>query len=164
MAERMSLRLRPSRALTWLFAGGHVLASAALWLAPFAAAWSLAGSLALAAHLVWVLRLHAWRNAAGSVVELELRENCSVSALSRAGGWMEYQVSRETFVSPLLTVLDVRAETGHRGRSVLITPDSLDADSFRRLRVWLRWRCGGRRIDQGLPYVDPQPVRQASSG
>ena len=85
MTERLSLRLRPSRALTWLLAGAHALAAAGLWLAPFAATWNLAGSLALAAHLFWVLRQHAWRNAAGSVVELELREDCSVAERSRAG-------------------------------------------------------------------------------
>lgn len=149
MAERMLLRLRPSRALTWLFAGGHALGAAALWLTPFAAVWSLAGSLALAAHLVWILRKHTWRNAAGSVVELELRQNCSVSLLTSAGRWVDYQVSRATFVSPLLTVLDLRAEAGHRRCSVLIAPDSLDADSFRRLRVWLRWRCGGQADRSG---------------
>jgi toxin CptA len=149
MAERMSLQLRPSSALTWLFAGGHVLGAAGLWLAPFAAVWSVAGSLALAAHLIWVLRQHAWRNAAGSVVALELRENCSVSVLTSGGRRGDYQVGRATFVSPLLTVLDLRAEAGHRRCSVLIAPDGLDADSFRRLRVWLRWRCGGHADRSG---------------
>jgi toxin CptA len=151
MAERLSLRLRPSRALTWLLAGAHAMAATALWLAPFAAAWSLAGSVALATYLVWVLRQHAWRNAAGSVVELELRDDCSVSARSHAGRWTGYQVSGATFVSPLLTVLNLDAQAGWRGRSVLITPDSLDADSFRRLRVWLRWRCGRQADRSGAP-------------
>jgi toxin CptA len=83
------------------------------------------------------------------VVELELREDCSVSARSRAGRWTGYQVSGASFVSPLLTVLDLHADARWRGRSVLITQDSLDADSFRRLRVWLRWRCGGQADQSG---------------
>jgi toxin CptA len=135
--------------LTWLLAGSHALAAGALWLAPLGATWIVAGNLALGGHFVWVLRQHAWRSAAGSVVELELREDCSVSARSRAGRWLGYQVSGASFVSPHLTVLNLRADARWRARSVLITPDSLDADSFRRLRVWLRWRCGGRADQSG---------------
>ena len=149
MAEHLSLRLRPSRALMWLLAGVHVLGAGALWLAPLGAVWAVAGSLALGGHFVWVLRQHAWRSAAGSIVELELREDCSVSARSRAGRWLGYEVSGTSFVSPHLTVLNLHADAPWRARSVLITPDSLDADSVRRLRVWLRWRCGGR-VDRSV--------------
>jgi len=144
MGEHLSLRLHPSRSLTGLLAGVHVVGAGALWLAPLGATWAVAGSLALGGHFVWVLRQHAWRSASGSVVELELREDCSVSARSRAGRWLGYRVSGASFVSPRLTVLNLRPDAGRRGCSVLITPDSLDADGFRRLRVWLRWRCGGQ--------------------
>jgi len=93
--------------------------------------------------LAWSLRRHAWRTAASSVVELELRDDRSISARSRAGDWVDYQVEVGSFVSPLLTVLRLRPKARRLVRSVLITPDSLDPDSFRRLRVWLRWRYRG---------------------
>jgi toxin CptA len=141
MAERLSLRLGSSRHLTQILGSAHVLAAAALWLAPLPAGLALAGSLALSVHLVWALRRHAWRSAAGSLIELELLDDCSISARSRAGIWEAYRVAGSSFVSPLLTVLNMRPEAGGWTRPVLIMADNVDADSFRRLRVWLRWRC-----------------------
>ena len=143
MAERPVLLLGPSRLLAATLGGAHALSAAALWLTPLPFAWRLAGSLGLAGHLAWSLRRHAWRTAASSVVELELRDDRSISARSRAGDWVDYQVEVGSFVSPLLTVLRLRPKARRLVRSVLITPDSLDPDSFRRLRVWLRWRYRG---------------------
>jgi toxin CptA len=140
VAERPFLLLGPSRLLASALGGAHALAAAALWLTPLPFAWRLAGSLGLAGHLAWSLRRHAWRTAARSVVELELRDDCSILARPRAGGWVDYQLDGGSFVSPLLTVLRLRPEARRLVCSVLITPDSLDPDSFRRLRVWLRWR------------------------
>jgi len=118
----------------------HALATVALLLTPGPFAWRLAGSLGLAGHLAWTLRRHAWRTTAGSIVELEMHEDCSISARSHAEGWVDYEVEVGSFVSPLLTVLRLGRESRRLVCSVLIMPDSLDPDSFRRLRVWLRWR------------------------
>jgi toxin CptA len=126
-----------------MLGGAHLLAGAALWLAPLPAGWALAASLALFVHLTFAVRRHAWLSAADSPVELELADDCSVSACSRAGNWERYQIIGSTFVSPPLTVLNLRSGVGHQTRAVLIASDGLDADSFRRLRVWLRWRWRG---------------------
>lgn len=42
-------------------------------------------------------------------------------------------------VSPFLIVLNIAPKGVRRARSVIILPDSLDAESFRQLRVQLRW-------------------------
>jgi toxin CptA len=148
MSERLALRLGSSRRLAQILGSAHFLAAAALWLAPLPVGLSLTGTLALSLHLVWVLRRHAWRNAAGALIELEFLDDCSILAGSRAGMREAYRVAGSSFASPLLTVLNLRPEAGGRTRSVLILPDSVDADGFRRLRVWLRWRCGegGRKV------------------
>jgi toxin CptA len=148
MNERMSLQLLPSGALTWVLTGAHAVSGVALWLAPLAVAWSLAGSLALAGALFLALRQHARLQAAASVVGLDLREDCSVLAHLREGTAHEHQVARSTFVSPYLTVLSLTAPC-RRARFVLIMPDSVDAETFRRLRVWLLYRCNGRTSEQG---------------
>jgi len=147
MNERLSLRLRPSSALAWLLTAAYALAAAAVWLAPLAAVWSLAASLILVGALARDLRRHAWQTAAAAVVALDLREDCSVTAHSLEGGSREYQVARGTFVAPFLTVLGLKGEGRPRARFVLIVPGSLDADSFRRMRVWLRCRCDGRSAE-----------------
>jgi hypothetical protein len=40
-----------------------------------------------------------------------------------------------------LTVLNLARGDDRRRISVLILPDGIDTDEFRRLRVWLRWRA-----------------------
>ena len=153
MNERLSLRLQPSSILAWLLVAAYTLAAAAVWLAPFAAVWSGAASLILAGAVLRDLRRHAWQTAAAAVVALELREDCSVAALSREGDWREYQVARSTFVGPFLTVLGLKGEAPPRARFVLIVPGSLDADSFRRLRVWLLCRCNGRSAEPRVTAI-----------
>jgi len=146
MAERLNLSLGPSRTLTWLLAGAHTVSAGALWAAPVPAGWAFAGSLALAVHLGWVLRQHAWRSARHALIELELLEDCSAAARTRVGEWKTYRIAASSFVSPRLTVLNLRPEHGLGRRAVLITSDNVDPNGFRRLRVWLRWRCGvGKR-------------------
>ena len=151
--ERLSLRLQPSSVLAWLLTAAYTLAAAAVWLAPFAAVWSVAASLILAGALVRDLRRHAWHTAGAAVVALDLREDCSVAAHSREGATQEYQVARSTFVAPFLTVLGLKGEAPPRARFVLLVPGSLDADSFRRLRVWLLCRCNGRSAEPRVTAV-----------
>ncbi len=141
MVERLSLRLGPSRLLAGLLGSTHILAAGALWLAPLPLAWALACSLALSAHLVWLVRLHAWRSGANALIDLELLDDCSVFVCSRTGAQERYRIAPSSFVSRPLVVLNLRSGVGrHRTRRVLIAADSLDAESFRRLCVWLRWR------------------------
>jgi toxin CptA len=143
MAERLGLRLGSSRILTGILGGAHILAAGALWVAPAFPAWALAGSLVLAAHLGFALRRHAWRSDPRALVELELLEDGSAAARSRAGEWKTYRIAGSSFVSAQLTVLNLSPDHGRGRRAALITADNVDPDGFRRLRVWLRWRCGG---------------------
>jgi len=143
MVERLSLRLGPSRLLAAVFAGAHVAAGAALWLAPVPVIYALVCNVVLSVHLVWVVRRHALRADARALIDLELTEDGSVSVCTRAGLRRAYRVAGSTFVSPLLTVLSLRSETAPWTRHVLVPADSVDPDSFRRLRVWLRWRWPG---------------------
>jgi toxin CptA len=153
MHERLSLTLRPSGSLAWLLSAAYALAAIAIWLAPFASVLSLAGTLVLAGALVRDLRRHAWLTAAAAVVALDLREDCAVTAFSRGGEEREYQITRSSFVAPFLAVLNLRCEAWPRARFVLVVPGSLDADSFRRLRVWLLCRCNGRLPQSGVTSV-----------
>jgi toxin CptA len=143
MVERLSLRLGPSRLSAAVFVGAHVVAGAALWLAPVPVTYALVCSVVLSVHLVWVVRRHAFRTDARALINLELTDDGAVSVCTRAGLRRAYRVAGSTFVSPLLTVLSLRSETAPWTRRVLIPADSVDPDSFRRLRVWLRWRWPG---------------------
>jgi toxin CptA len=81
------------------------------------------------------------------VVELELYEDCTLSACTGDGRWLHYRIVGSSFLSRVLTVLNLRGESAWGVRSVLISADSVDPDAFRRLRVWLRWRCASVSLD-----------------
>ena len=124
MVERLSLRLGPSRLLAAMLGGAHVVAAAALWLAPVPVVYALACSVALAVHLAWVVRRHALRTDAGALIELEVVDDGSVSVCTHAGLRRAYRVAGSSFVSPLLTVLNLRSEAGRATQRVLIAANA----------------------------------------
>ena len=156
MAERLSLRLGSSRLLAATLLGAHAMAAAALWLSTVPAVFALACSLALSVHLARVVRRDALRTDPLALTELDVLENGAVSVCTRSGLQRAYRVGRSSFVSPLLVVLSLRPEAGRWRRQVLIAADSVDADNFRRLRVWLRWRW--RDGTQNAGPAQPRPA------
>jgi len=97
--------------------------------------------LALAASALHAVLLHAWQALPRSIVGLEISDECSASVMDRAGGWHAVRLAPSSFVTPWLTVLNFRPEGGGGARSLVIVPDRIDPDPYRRLRVLLRWRC-----------------------
>jgi toxin CptA len=154
--ERLSLHLSSSRLLATMLGGAHVLAAAAVWLAAAPVVYALACSVALSLHLAWVGRRDALRTDSHAMIELDVFDDGSVSACTRAGVRRAYRVVGSSFVSPLLTVLSLRPEAGGWTRHILIAADSVDAEGFRRLRVWLRWRW--RDGVQNADLARPPPV------
>lgn len=149
MAERLSLRLGPSRLLAAVLGGAHLVAAAALWLAAVPVVYALVCSVALSVHLVWVVRRDALCIDSHALVELDVDDDGSVFASTRAGVRRDYRVCGSSFVSPLLAVLNLRTEGRRWTHHILIVADSVDAESLRRLRVWLRWRWRDRPEDGG---------------
>lgn len=89
------------------------------------------------AHNVW---RHAWLQSAQSVVSLRLtgKNACEVRLLSN--NRLNYMIDAGTFVAPYLTVLSLKTNRCFQRRTIVILPDSVDRESFRQLRVWLRWK------------------------
>jgi len=140
MADRLSIGLRPSVRLALWMGAAHLLGASGFWLAPIP--WPLAaGASALVAiSLVRTLRRHALLISGDALIELELRDDGSAAARSRAGGWADYQVHGSSFISSVLTIVNLQPGGRAGSRSVLVTSDNADPDAFRRLRVWLGWR------------------------
>ncbi len=143
MQGPLRLQLRPSRRLAAVLAGVHGVAIAALWSLPVPSALLVAGSALLAASAACIVRTHALRTGVNATLELELYEDCTLSLRTGDERWLRYNIVGSSFVTRVLTVLNLRAEGAWRMRSVLISADCIDPDAFRRLRVWLNWRCAG---------------------
>jgi toxin CptA len=143
MSGPLRLRLKRSKSLALLLWAAHIVAAVALWASPLPAWATGAGSMLLALSAGWSVRGHAFRTAPSSVVELELYEDCTLSARTADGRWLQYRMVGSSFCSRMLTVLNLRSDSAWGVHSVLISADSVDPDAFRRLRVWLRWRYAG---------------------
>lgn len=134
------IRIGSSRILTALVAAMHGAAAWLLWLT--LPGWPAAMLVALLPASLWFyLRRDCLRTAPGSVVALQVHPDCRCALQTRSGAWLEANLLPSSFVAPYLTVLNLRVE-GHRFPGyVTIFPDAVDGDDFRRLRVWLRWKC-----------------------
>jgi len=97
-------------------------------------------TLLLAGSLYYYLRRDAWLASPQSVVMLYLtgRNRCKIEACAKKS--TNTIIDASTFVAPYMIVLCLKMERAHRYRTIVILPDSIDADSFRRLRVWLKWK------------------------
>lgn len=124
--------IRASRQLRLYFVAVHLLALIALLLAELH--WGLRvvglGSLTISMFLSWPKQKEErLRHAEKGDLQLWQDED-----------WHEMELLDASVVQPWLTVLSLRGRADNRKRHLVILRDSLDADEFRRLRVWVKWK------------------------
>lgn len=133
--------LGPSRILAALLVAGHAAAGAAVVVLQPGAAWLAVAGGALAISLALELRSAALRRGRGSVVALRAGEEGSLQVRLREGAWRDCELLGSSCVTAWLTIVNLRRAGERRVRSAVILPDSLDAEAYRALRAWLRWRA-----------------------
>jgi toxin CptA len=131
--------LKRSRYLTTVSMGVHIGAAATLIPLQIPLAAKLVMALALGLSLAHSLRRFAWLRSHRAIVGLELTDREHGSIQFAQGAWCEGRVLPTTYVTPVLTVVNVRVSGLRTLRHVIIVPDNIDADDFRKLRVMLRW-------------------------
>ncbi len=98
----------------------------------------------LALAFLLFLNLHhcllrdAWLRLPHSCAGLVLEEDGAVF-IQRDGAQLPCCILSGSLVTPWLTILNVLPQNARLARNLVILPDSLDAESFRQLRVQLRW-------------------------
>ena len=135
----VELALAPSRAAVWLIGamGISTIAIAAVtpgpaWLRVLAATWAACAAL-VAIHST---ALHRGRHGACRLIVTMAGE---IYLLDELDQWRTGIVRQGSFVAPWLTIIRWRAPTHRFDRTVLILPDMVAEEGFRRLRVLLRW-------------------------
>ncbi len=133
-----TFKFTPSRYLAALLVTGHLVAIMAL--IPLALPlWSrLILALALAVNLACLLRRDVLLQAPASCIALSVG-NGRVEILTRNGEQLSCRLLRSSLVTPFITVINVLPQGARLARSAVLLPDGLDAESFRQLRVWLKW-------------------------
>ena len=130
----LHVALRRSRLLSSLTVVLHLLAAVCVSLLPWPQAPRVL-LLAIVAFSLW----HALRPS--PVVGLRLTEEGQMAFLSAAGERKSVSLLPDTVVFSHLIVLCGSDEGGHRLRTLALLPDSMSAEQFRLLRLWLRWRA-----------------------
>lgn len=135
----MSIHLQPSYWLVAILGLAHLVASGILLLLELP--WSITVIIvaALIISLFYYLRKDALLTAHNAVVVLTLSDEMTCVLTTRSSESITCSIQGSSFVAPYLTVINLKPSRKFFTRSVVILPDGIDAEEFRRLRVWLRW-------------------------
>ncbi|MBK8116214.1 MAG: hypothetical protein IPK44_17855 [Candidatus Accumulibacter sp.] len=133
----IQIELRRSRLLWCLTSLLYVVAASCLLALPWPPG--------LLCVLLVALALSAWHALRPSrVVGLRLGNRGDLLLLLAGGDALSVAVQPETAVFRQLIVLRVRGDDQRRTDSLALLPDSMSAEQFRRLRLWLRWLADAR--------------------
>lgn len=135
----LKISLKPSRRLALLLCVAHAAAAGAVLAIDLPIWLKLSLGLLIGASCGVYLYATALLRSGGAIVGLEIRDDDALSIQTRRGEWREGRLLGSTFVSPYLTILNIGTEGRFLARHVVIMPDGVDAEDFRRLRVRLRW-------------------------
>ncbi len=138
-------RLRPSRSLALLLSLLCVAVLAVLTQLPSSMAALLVAAAAILCWTCYCLLFDAYLRMGSSCAAFRLEGGDEIVLLLRSGSHLPGRISPDSVVTPYLVILNVILGEQRRVRSLLILGDAMEADSFRRLRVALRW---GDRSDQ----------------
>ena len=141
--------LGPSR-IVGVGVGLAALAVLAVVFALPLAAWQQ--GLVTLAVLAWAARAFvvvALRRSPRAVTELRLAPDLVLVAHHGDGRLVAGHVRSATYVGELVTSIVWRPDDAWRSRAILVVPDMLPADDFRRLRVMLRYARNAEA--QGAP-------------
>ena len=135
----LQVQLRVSRSAVAVVA---VLGMACLAVAFFSggplAARVLAATWAACLALEAVHRIALHRGRAGAT-RIVLRPPRDIQVLDGAGAWRAGAIADGCFVAPWLTIVRWRPAGAWIDRTIVVLPDMVSAEDFRRLRVLLRW-------------------------
>lgn len=135
----LTFPIRRSAYALWLLLLAHGSAIAVLWTLTLGLWIKALTTVAIVASAVFLIRRVALLATQDAVVAMEITEDAHLAIKTRRGDWRACRLSGNSYVSPWLTIMVLAEDNRRSARYVVITPDNVDAEDFRRLRVWLRW-------------------------
>ncbi|MGH8753387.1 MAG: protein YgfX [Burkholderiales bacterium] len=136
----LNIRLKPSGYLTLLLSAAHIIAIGLVLALPLPIGLKLITTLVFCVSLVFYLKRNARLAAPNSIIALEIMEDCACAIETRSGKRLDCILLPTSYVSASLTILNLKADGEMLARHVVILPDSINPEDFRKLRVLLRWK------------------------
>lgn len=131
---------KPSYRLAAILSLAHLAAAGLLGLLELSLGIKAIATAALVFSLIYYLRQDALLTANDAVEFFELSDEMQCTLTTRSGESVGCSLLGSTFVTPYLTVLNLKPSGKILTRSVVILSDGIDVEEFRQLRVWLRWK------------------------
>jgi len=141
--------LAPSNAATAFIALAALVTCAVVATLPFGATASAMATVAICVWAVDRILVVALRRGPRAVRRFELRGDLTLVVVTGDGTACAGRVHRDSYVGARLSTIVWRPYGRWRRRAILLLPDMLAADDFRRLRVLLRY--GRSDVTQGEP-------------
>jgi toxin CptA len=135
----VEVRLRPSWIALFGIASMALATLGLLALIPGAPGLRILASTCVACAGLEAIHAIALRRGRRGARTILLRRSREIAVCSDNGLWRPGRVCDGSFVAPWLTIIRWRPDDRVFARSIVILPGMLDAESFRRLRVILRW-------------------------
>ncbi len=135
----MPIGLRPSHQLAFILIVAHAATAALLWMLGLPVWLAGAATLLLLVSAAHSVRHHALRRGPHAITTLAFSDREAVRITVGDGRSCRGQVLDSSMVGVRMTILNIALDGRRRRAHVILLADSLDADDFRRLRVWLRW-------------------------
>ena len=142
----LNIRLKPSLYLSLLLSAAHTIAIGLVLDLPLSIGLKLVTALAFCISFVFYLNRNARLAAPNSVIVLEINEDCTCTIETRSGKQLDCIVLATSYVSASLTILNLKANDKLLVRHVVILPDAINPEDFRKLRVLLRWKYKAKTL------------------
>lgn len=137
----LTIRFKSSKVLAALLLFMHFSSLLLIWLMPLSLWVKLLISPALLASAVFYLKRDALLTFQNSTIALQVHSDCQCEIQNQQGEWEDAELLGTSFVAPYLTVLNFKIAGKHNAKHVVIFPDAIDSEQFRKLRVLLKWKC-----------------------
>ena len=135
----ISVTFKPSRLLATVLLVAHLAGVITILVLPLPL-WSKFIALPILGASAWhYVRAYALLAAPTAVRGLRILSNGNLE-IDR-GKWQSAELIGEQFIHPQLTIIRCRVESNRRPIAIVILPDMLDRETFRALRVRLKWRA-----------------------
>jgi len=130
----------PSRRLALILVLSHAGAAAAAGLVDMPSAAHAGLAAAIVGNLSVTLLRFAFLKSGDSITAIRIDEAGELVIRLRSGSWRTARLLETSFVSPYLTIVNVRTADSYFAQHAVLMPDNVSHEDFRRLRVWLRWK------------------------
>ena len=138
-AGSVVVRLQPSLCLTAWLVGLHGSVLVPIWSIGLPATVAIAITAAVLCHCGWSVLRQGILADGGSILSVAVDGSHRCAIRLRNGHNVDGTVAATTVVTARLVILAIRTRAWRPLTRVVIAADATDAESFRRLRVLLRW-------------------------